>query len=63
MTPAEIIEKIPPEGIVISDLIKFFQGRLGEGPGQMPRGEWIAMVKRTCHYGPDKRLRRKNSPS
>ncbi|KFH42069.1 Transcription initiation factor IIF subunit alpha-like protein [Hapsidospora chrysogenum ATCC 11550] len=62
VTPAEILEKIPPEGIVIGDLIKFFHGRLGEGPGRMPRADWIAMVKRTCDYGPDKRLRRKNTP-
>lgn len=55
----EILEKIPAEGIVIGDLIKQFQGRVGEKPGQMPKGEWIKLVKQICEYGPDKRLRRR----
>ncbi|KAM5354338.1 hypothetical protein ACJ41O_000987 [Fusarium nematophilum] len=57
--PAEILEKIPNEGIVIGDLIKLFQHRLGDKPGQMPKNEWIQLVKKLCDYGPDKRLRRR----
>ncbi|KAK7417048.1 transcription factor IIF subunit tfg1 [Neonectria punicea] len=55
----EILEKIPAEGIVLADLIKHFQGRVGEKPGQMPKGDWIKLVKQICEYGPDKRLRRR----
>ncbi|GJN79286.1 transcription Factor IIF, Rap30/Rap74, interaction [Purpureocillium lilacinum] len=57
--PWEILEKIPPEGIAIGDLIKPFQGRVGDKPGQMPKTEWIRLVKQLCDYGPDKRLRRR----
>ncbi|XP_044717808.1 Transcription Factor IIF, Rap30/Rap74, interaction [Hirsutella rhossiliensis] len=57
--PWEILEKIPSEGIAIGDLIKPFQGRVGDRPGQMPKGEWIKLVKQLCDYGPDKRLRRR----
>ncbi|KAF5013542.1 hypothetical protein FDECE_465 [Fusarium decemcellulare] len=57
--PAEILEKIPNEGIVIGDLIKLFQHRLGDRPGQMPKTEWIQLVKKLCDYGSDKRLRRR----
>jgi len=53
------LEKIPPEGIAIGDLIKPFQGRVGDKPGQMPKTEWIRLVKQLCDYGPDKRLRRR----
>ncbi|KAH6889112.1 hypothetical protein B0T10DRAFT_487384 [Thelonectria olida] len=55
----EILEQIPPGGISISDLIKPFQGRVGDKPGQMPKGEWIKLVKQICQFGPDKLLRRK----
>ncbi|KJZ79433.1 hypothetical protein HIM_00902 [Hirsutella minnesotensis 3608] len=57
--PWEILEKIPPEGIAIGDLIKPFHGRVGDRPGQMPKGEWIKLVKQLCDYGSDKRLRRR----
>lgn len=57
--PWEILKLIPADGIVISDLIKFFQGRLGEKPGQMPKSDWIKMVQKVCDYGSDKRLRRR----
>lgn len=57
--PSEILEKIPPEGIAIGDLIKPFHGRVGDKPGQMPKQEWIRLVKQLCDYGPDKRLRRR----
>lgn len=55
----EILEKIPVDGITIGDLINLFQGRVGDGPGRMPRQEWIGLVKQLCDYGPDKRLRRR----
>ncbi|ODA78123.1 hypothetical protein RJ55_06726 [Drechmeria coniospora] len=55
----EILEKIPNEGIAIGDLIKPFQGRVGDRPGLMPKSEWIQLVKQLCDYGPDKRLRRR----
>ncbi|RBR19701.1 uncharacterized protein FIESC28_05478 [Fusarium coffeatum] len=58
--PAEILEKIPDEGITIGELIKLFNHRLGDRPGQMPKTEWIQLVKKICAYGPDKRLRRKS---
>ncbi|PHH77910.1 hypothetical protein CDD80_7592 [Ophiocordyceps camponoti-rufipedis] len=57
--PWEILEKIPADGIAIGDLIKPFHGRVGGGPGQMPKGDWIKLVKQLCDYGPDKRLRRR----
>ncbi|RDA85158.1 hypothetical protein CP532_1551 [Ophiocordyceps camponoti-leonardi (nom. inval.)] len=57
--PWEILDKIPPDGIAIGDLIKPFHGRVGDRPGQMPKGEWIKLVKQLCDYGPDKRLRRR----
>lgn len=56
---SEILERVPPEGIAINELIQLFQGRLGDRPGQMPKQEWINMVKNLCVRGPDKRLRRK----
>ncbi|KAF4971183.1 hypothetical protein FSARC_1905 [Fusarium sarcochroum] len=58
--PAEILEKIPSEGITIGELIKLFNHRLGDRPGQMPKNEWIQLVKKLCDYGPDKRLRRRS---
>ncbi|KEY66602.1 hypothetical protein S7711_01896 [Stachybotrys chartarum IBT 7711] len=57
--PQEILEKIPPEGIAIGDLIKSFSGRVGDKPGQMSKQEWIRLVKQLCDYGPDKRLRKR----
>jgi transcription initiation factor TFIIF subunit alpha len=57
--PWEILEKIPPEGITTAELIKPFAGRVGEKPGQMPKNDWIKLVKQLCDYGPDKRLRRR----
>ena len=55
----EILDKIPADGIAITDLIKQFHGRVGDRPGQMPRGDWIKLVKRLCDYGSDRRLRRR----
>lgn len=56
---SEVLDRIPPEGITIQDLITFFAGRVGERPGQMPKAEWIRLVRGLCDYGPDKRLRKK----
>lgn len=58
--PSEILDRIPPEGITIGELIKFFAGRVGEKPGQMPKQDWIGLVKGLCDYGADKRLRKKS---
>ncbi|KAF7560241.1 hypothetical protein G7046_g3909 [Stylonectria norvegica] len=57
--PWEIYEKLPAEGILLPDLIKQFKGRVGDQPGQMPRQDWIRLVKQLCDYGTGKRLRRK----
>lgn len=37
-----------------------FAGRIGDGPGQMDRKDWIKLVRENCLYGPDKVLRRKS---
>ncbi|KAF5018849.1 hypothetical protein F66182_9141 [Fusarium sp. NRRL 66182] len=58
--PSEILDKIPNEGITIGELIKLFNHRLGDRPGQMPKNEWIQLVKKLCDYGSDKRLRRRS---
>ncbi|KAM0238954.1 hypothetical protein ACHAP5_008460 [Fusarium lateritium] len=58
--PSEILDKIPNEGIAIGELIKLFNHRLGDRAGQMPKTEWIQLVKKICEYGPDKRLRRRS---
>ena len=50
---------IPPDGIGSADLIKHFHGRVGDLPGQMPRTEWIKLVKELCDFGQDRRLRRR----
>lgn len=55
----EILAKIPDEGIVIGDLIKHFSSRVGDKPGQMPKQQWIQLVREVCDYGSDKRLRRR----
>lgn len=57
--PKEILDRIPPEGIEIGELIKPFKARLGEGPGQMPKKEWIKLVTQLCEMGPNKKLRKK----
>ncbi|WYZ45086.1 hypothetical protein EsH8_VIII_000402 [Colletotrichum jinshuiense] len=57
----EIVDALPqlPGGISIGNLMRRFQGRIGDGPGQMDRKEWIKLVKENCAYGPDKILRRR----
>ena len=59
MEASEILDKIPPEGITIGELIKFFAGRVGDRPGQMPKTDWIRLVRSLCEYGTDKKLRKK----
>lgn len=58
--PAEILEKIPPEGITSSELIKKFSGRIGDRPGMMNKQDWIKLVKEQCDRAPDGRLHRKH---
>ena len=59
--PWEILEKIPAEGILIADLIKPFQPRVGNGPGKMPKTDWIKLVTQLCAFDPaDKKLRKKH---
>ncbi len=55
----EILEKIPPDGIAIGDLIKPFQSRVGTRPGQMAKKDWIKLVTQLCEYGADKLLRKR----
>lgn len=57
----EIVDALPelPGGISIGNLMRRFQGRIGDGPGQMDRKEWIKLVKENCAYGSDKILRRR----
>ena len=59
--PWEILEKIPAEGILIADLIKPFQPRVGNGPGKMQKSDWIKLVTQLCAFDPtDKKLRKKH---
>ncbi|KAF4901563.1 Transcription initiation factor IIF subunit alpha [Colletotrichum fructicola] len=60
--PWEIINALPelPNGITIGNLMRKFAGRIGDGPGQMDRKDWIKLVRENCLYGPDKVLRRKS---
>ena len=39
--------------------MKAFMSRVGDNPGQMPRKDWIKLVKENAIYGGDKLLRRK----
>ncbi|KAF6825460.1 transcription initiation factor IIF subunit alpha [Colletotrichum plurivorum] len=57
----EIVNALPelPNGISIGNLMRKFQSRIGDGPGQIDRKQWITLVRENCAYGPDKVLRRK----
>lgn len=59
---SEIVAALPPlpAGISIGNLMKVFMSRVGDNPGQMPRKDWIKLVKENAVYGPDKLLRRKS---
>lgn len=50
VTGADIIEHIPPQGITIAQLLRKFDRRVGEKPGQMARNLWIKLVKENTRY-------------
>jgi len=52
----QVIQRYP-EGVSIGNLLRDFGTRVGDGPGQMPRKEWIGLVKEACVFGADKLLR------
>jgi transcription initiation factor TFIIF subunit alpha len=56
----EIQEKIKrhPEGIGLSAFLRQFGNRVGEGPGQMPRKDWIKKVKLFASFGKEDKLLR-----
>ncbi|KAK8079994.1 transcription initiation factor IIF subunit alpha [Apiospora hydei] len=50
VTGADIIEQIPPQGITIAQLLRKFDRRVGDKPGQMARNLWIKLVKENTKY-------------
>lgn len=50
-----------PEGISVGALLRQFGNRVGDGPGQMVRKDWIKLVKDNAVFGEDKLLRPKVS--
>ncbi|KAI1267038.1 Rap30/74 interaction domain-containing protein [Xylariaceae sp. FL1019] len=58
VTAQDIIDALPAEGISIGGLLRIFKNRV-DGPGQLPKREWIQLVKANSMFGPDKLLRRK----
>ncbi|KAL1912642.1 transcription factor IIF subunit tfg1 [Sporothrix stenoceras] len=48
-----------PEGITVGGLLKQFGARIGDGPNQMKRKDWIKLVKENSVFGEDKLLRAK----
>ncbi|KAB5540435.1 hypothetical protein GE09DRAFT_1037707 [Coniochaeta sp. 2T2.1] len=63
ITGEEIVSAIVSKGgaIGIGDLLKEFKGRVGTGPGQMPKGDWVKLVKNHAIYDKDKMLRPKGA--
>ena len=61
LTREEVLAAVPspPGGITIGELVKSFPGRIGEGPGKVPKPVFIRMVKEVTTLGADKLLRRK----
>lgn len=63
LTAQEIIDALPddPEkGLNISQLLKLFSARIGDGPGKTTRGDFIALVKANSIFKKDtKTLSRK----
>ncbi|CAK7226587.1 transcription factor IIF subunit tfg1 [Sporothrix curviconia] len=49
-----------PEGITVGGLLKQFGSRIGDGPNQMKRKDWIKLVKENSVFGEDKLLRAKS---
>ncbi|ORY65507.1 uncharacterized protein BCR38DRAFT_523947 [Pseudomassariella vexata] len=58
ITGQEIHDKLPPlpDGIPISNFLKMFGSRIGDGPGQMPRTEWLSLVKKNSVYTKEQKL-------
>ncbi|KAK6852537.1 transcription initiation factor TFIIF subunit alpha [Apiospora arundinis] len=56
VTGADIIEQIPPQGISIAQLLRKFDKRVGDKPGQMPRNLWIKLVKENTKYDSQSKL-------
>lgn len=56
---AEIVNMLVsmPEGISVSGLLRMFGNRVGEGPNQMSRKDWIKLVKDNAIFCEDKLLR------
>lgn len=52
-----------PEGITVGSLLKLFSSRIGDGPNQMKRKDWIKLVKENSVFGEDKLLRAKTPGS
>ncbi|ERS98903.1 transcription initiation factor TFIIF subunit alpha [Sporothrix schenckii 1099-18] len=52
-----------PEGITVGGLLKQFGSRIGDGPNQMKRKDWIKLVKENSVFGEDKLLRAKTPGS
>ncbi|TPX15010.1 uncharacterized protein E0L32_004840 [Thyridium curvatum] len=48
-----------PDGIQIGSLLRQFGNRVGDAPGQMPRKDWIKLVKDNAVLGEDRMLRPK----
>jgi len=43
-----ILRTVPDPGITIGMLLRRFGSRVGEGPGQMARKEWVQLVKKVA---------------
>ncbi|OAA68426.1 transcription initiation factor iif subunit [Niveomyces insectorum RCEF 264] len=56
---AEIVSTLLqiPEGITVGALLRRFGNRIGDGPNQMKRKDWIKLVKENSVFGEDKLLR------
>ncbi|KAJ9129823.1 Transcription initiation factor iif subunit [Pleurostoma richardsiae] len=61
--PSEIVAALAanPQGISVGQLLKLFNGRVGDNPNQMSRRDWIKLVKENAKWGADKLLRPKDS--
>lgn len=61
ITGEEIVELIVSNGgaISITELLARFKGRVGPKPGQMPKPDWVKLVKTHAVYDKDKLLKPK----
>ncbi|KAH8667513.1 hypothetical protein BGZ60DRAFT_452217 [Tricladium varicosporioides] len=55
----EVAAAVPPHGVLIGTLMSIFKARVGEGPNQTSKKDFIRLVKENSTYGPDKLLRPK----